>query len=491
MSNVETWFLRLLLLQILLGAYDTVVHHELLAKLPGRRNAVAELTVHATRSALYGILFLVFAHLRPTGIALGLVWVVIAIEVVLTLIDFRIEDRTRTLPPAERSLHNLLGINAGAMFALYAWTTAGDWGSASGFARVDRGCYAWALDLGALGILLSAGRDALAARALRAKPPAMPLWADAGPKSLLVAGATGFIGTAVTEGLLAAGHRITALARDPRRAAAEFDGRIRAVASVDDLRADERFDAIVHLAGAAVVGPPWTAARKRELRASRIGVIAELARFCDRAVAKPEVWIQASAIGLYGYRGESSPEVEGIAAQPGDFASALCADLEVALPAAPGVVTRRVILRLGIVLDRWGGVLPPMALANALGAGAVLGDGAQAFAWIHLDDVLGFVDRALADPAIRGPYNLVAPEAVSQRQLADGMARIARRPRLIAVPAFVLRLALGEMARLLLEGPRVEPRRLVELGFDYRHPTLASALAAALGRPLPSARSSS
>lgn len=491
MSLVETWFLRLLLLQILLGAYDTVVHHELLAKLPGRRNAVAELTVHAIRSALYGILFVVFAHLRPTGIALGLVWAVIAIEVVLTLIDFRIEDRSRTLPPAERSLHNLLGINAGAMFALYAWATADDWTGASGVAIVDRGYYAWALDLGAIGILLSAARDALAARALRARPPATPLWPTSTPKSVLLAGATGFIGTAVTEGLLAAGHRVTALARDPRRAAAEFDGRVRAVASLDALHADERFDAVIHLAGAPVVGPPWTAARKRELRTSRIGVIAELARFCERASVKPRVWIQASAIGLYGYSGTESPEVDGLPAQPEDFASALCADLEAAVPTAPGVVDRRVILRLGIVLDRFGGVLPPMALGNAFGAGSVLGSGAQPFAWIHLDDVLGFIERVLADDAIRGPYNLVAPEAISQRQLADRMATIARRPRVLAVPAFVLRIALGEMSRLLLEGPRVEPRRLTELGFAYRHPTLESALTAALGRPHPLARSSS
>lgn len=490
MSLVELWFLRLLLLQILLGAYDTVVHHELLAKLPGRRSAAAELSVHAARSALYGLLFLVFAHLRPTGIVLALVWALILVEVVLTLIDFRIEDRTRTLPPTERSLHNLLAINAGAMFALYAWNTAGDWAVASGASRVDRGLYAWALDLGAFGILVSAARDALAARALRRRPPAPPLWPGA-QKSLLVAGATGFIGTAVTEGLLAAGHRVTALARDPRRAAAEFDGRLRAVASVDELRADEHFDAIIHLAGAPVVGPPWTAARRRELRASRIGVAEALARHCRRATRKPGVWIQASAIGLYGYSGASSPEVEGVAAAPADFASALCADLEAALPAAPDVVARRVILRLGIVLDRYGGILPPLALGNALGAGATLGDGRQPFPWIHLDDVLAFIDRALADDTLQGPYNLVAPEPTSQRQLADGMARIAGRPRLLAVPAFVLRLALGEMGRLLLEGPRVEPRRLLDLGFAFRHPTLESALRAALGRPIPVARSSS
>ena len=483
MNDLELWFLRLLLLQFALGAYDTIVHHELTARLTTRRTAARELAIHATRSGIYAVLFVFFAHFAPTGFWLALVWAVIAIEVPITLYDFRIEDLTRTLPPSERTLHTVLAINAGVMFGLYALATAGAWHLPSALGVADRGLYAIALDLGAIGLLASAVRDALAARALARRPASRPLWAAAPPRSFLIAGATGFIGHALSEGLLAAGHRVTVLSRDPRRAAGEFAGRVRAVASTEELRDDERFDAIVNVAGAPIVGPPWTRARRAELRASRVDAIHELASYCERVGRKPAVWIQAGAIGLYGYSAIESPEHADLVARPGDFASTLCAEIEAALPSAPAQVGRVVVLRMGMVLDRFGGILPPLALANTLGAGSVIGDGAQPFPWIHLDDVLAFVERALGDATIRGPYNLVAPEHSTQRQFADAIARLARRPRLLRVPAFALRLALGEMARLLVEGPRVTPRRLLDLGFAYRHPTLESALRAAILDP--------
>jgi len=486
---MQTLFLDLLLLQAAMGALDTVLHHELLVKLPDRRGAGPELRLHAIRALLYGATFALFACGWPQGAWIALVWVVVAVELLLTLKDFVIEDRTRLLPASERVLHTLLAVNAGALLCAFALASAPGWALPTMLAEGDRGWRAALLAAVALAVTISGLRDALAARAQLARAPVRPVGAGLPMRHVLVAGGTGFLGGAVAEGLLAAGHRVTVLSRDPRAAALRFQGRARAIASPDELRADERVDAIVHLAGAPVVGPPWTRARRAELLASRVGISEALDRYLARATHRPGVWIQGSAVGIYGYRGPASPETEGLPELPGDFASALCARWEAVAPAVPARVDRRVFLRLGIVLDRHGGLLPPLALANAFGLGAVLGSGAQPFPWIHLEDVLAFVERALVDATLAGPYNLVGPERITQRELADTMAAVARRPRLLRVPGVLLAAPLGEMANLLLQGPVVDCLRMQQAGHAFRHATLRSALDDCLGRPpIPAAR---
>jgi uncharacterized protein (TIGR01777 family) len=143
---------------------------------------------------------------------------------------------------------------------------------------------------------------------------------------------------------------------------------------------------------------------------------------------------------------------------------------------------RLVTMRLGLVLHRSGGVLPMLSLSASLGAGAVLGDGRQWFAWVHLDDVLGFVEQAVEHVGIRGPYNLVAPGGCSQAEFTRALAHRLHRPAWLRVPAWPLRLALGEMSTMLLDGPQVEPRRLLDQRYRFLHRDLDSALSAGRDR---------
>ncbi|WP_394537451.1 TIGR01777 family oxidoreductase [Lysobacter enzymogenes] len=487
--DLHTLFLSLLLLQIAMGALDTVAHHEVIEKLANRRSAALELKLHAARGFVYGCLFLVFAWLRPQGLWLAAVWLLVLIEVGITLWDFVVEDATRLLPNTERVLHTVLAVNGGAMFAVYALATRGDWALASALAPAAHGWMSWALTAAAAGIGVSAVRDGLAARANAAEPAPRPLLAQHPQQHFLVSGGTGFIGTALVEGLLAGGHRITVLSRDPRRAALRFGGRARCIADTAELRDDERIDVVVNLAGAPVVGPRWSPARKRALLASRVGTTDALRAWCDRATAKPALWLQASAVGLYGAHARSAPELREPAPVAGDFASELCAAWERAAAPVGERGVRLTTMRLGLVLHRSGGLLPTLSLAAALGGAARLGDGRQWFAWIHLDDVLRFVEHAVEHAGVRGPYNLVAPGGCSQAEFTRELARSLHRPAWLAMPAAPLRLALGEMATMLLDGPVAAPQRLSDQRFVFAHPVLASALGGAHAGLAPDLRS--
>ncbi|MEI2429578.1 TIGR01777 family oxidoreductase [Lysobacter yananisis] len=479
--DLHTLFLSLLLLQIAMGALDTIAHHEVMEKLANRRSAALELKLHSARGFVYGALFLVFAWLRPQGLWLAAVWLLVLVEVGITLWDFVVEDATRLLPNTERVLHTVLAVNGGAMFAVYALATRGDWALPSALAPAAHGtllqsAMSWALTAAALGIAASAVRDGLAARANAAEPAPRPLLAQHPQQHFLVSGGTGFIGTALVEGLLAGGHRITVLSRDPRRAALRFGGRARCIADTAELRDDERIDVVVNLAGAPVVGPRWRPQRKRALLASRIGTTDALRAWCDRASVKPALWLQASAVGLYGAHARSAPEQREFAPVPGDFPSALCAAWERAAAPVGERGVRLATMRLGLVLHRSGGLLPMLSLAAALGGAARLGDGRQWFAWVHLDDVLRFVEYAVEHAGVRGPYNLVAPGGCTQAEFTRELARSLHRPAWLAMPAAPLRLALGEMATMLLDGPVAAPQRLTDQRFVFAHPVLASAL---------------
>ncbi|QWP75593.1 TIGR01777 family oxidoreductase [Lysobacter sp. K5869] len=477
--DLHTLFLSLLLLQIAMGALDTIAHHEVMEKLANRRSAALELKLHAARGFVYGFLFLVFAWIRPQGAWLAAVWALVLIEVGITLWDFVVEDATRLLPNTERVLHTILAVNGGAMFAVYALATRADWALPSALTPAAHGWMSWALSAAALGIGLSAVRDGLAARANAAEPAPRPLLAQHPQQHFLISGGTGFIGTALVEGLLAGGHRITVLSRDPRRAALRFGGRARCIADTAELRDDEAVDVVVNLAGAPVVGPRWTPQRKRALLASRIGTTDALRAWCDRATRKPALWLQASAVGLYGAQALSGPELREVAPVRGDFPSELCAAWERAAAPVAERGVRLTTLRLGLVLHRSGGLLPMLALAAALGGAARLGAGKQWFAWIHLDDVLRFVEHAVEHAGVRGPYNLVAPGGCTQAEFTRELARALHRPAWLAMPAAPLRLLLGEMATMLLDGPVVAPQRLTDQRFVFVHPVLASALRAA------------
>ncbi|HMZ02238.1 MAG TPA: TIGR01777 family oxidoreductase, partial [Burkholderiaceae bacterium] len=194
---------------------------------------------------------------------------------------------------------------------------------------------------------------------------------------------------------------------------------------------------------------------------------------------RPEVLLSGSAVGLYGDGGDRVFD-EG-APRADDFAAGLCADWEAAARQAEALGVRVVLLRTGLVLSREGGLLARMKLPFSLGLGARLGDGRQWMSWIHADDWQALVLRLLDDAQARGAYNLTAPEPVTNAGFTAGLAAALHRPAVFAAPAWGLKLALGEMAPLLLGGQRVRPERALAAGFTFRHPTLDGALRDLLG----------
>ncbi len=291
---------------------------------------------------------------------------------------------------------------------------------------------------------------------------------------VLVTGGSGFIGSELVRRLLAANHDVTVLTRDSRRTSLMFDGRIRALDRIDQIDG-QRFDLIVNLAGAPVVGVPWTKGRRKVLWASRVGLTRALvAQLAKVPRTDQPVFIQASAMGFYGQRSVTSAEHEAAGT---DFAGQLCAAWEEAADLVRETGFRLIVLRLGLVLGEGGGILYPLRLSAKFGGASVLGDGRQAFPWIHLDDVLAAIEKLALDRRASGAYNLCAPEAVDQATFTRALAKSVRRPAWLRTPAWTLKLALGDMSDMLLHSPPASCGRLLESGFLFRHPKLATALA--------------
>lgn len=298
---------------------------------------------------------------------------------------------------------------------------------------------------------------------------------------ILVSGASGLIGSALTPCLEASGHRVTRLVRGRARpgwgevAWEPEAGRMPPPAL-------EGVDAVVHLAGESIAGR-WTADKKRRIYDSRVRGTQVLCAALRQVVRPPKVFVCASAIGYYGHRGERLLLEESRAGK--DFLARVCVDWEAAAAPAAERGIRVVSLRLGMVLSASGGALGEMLPPFRLGLGGVLGGGAQYVSWIALNDVVGAILHVLMTESLRGAVNLVAPRPVRNREFTKTLGRVLRRPTRCAMPAFAARLLFGEMAdALLLASTRVEPGQLNASGYAFRHPELEGALRHLLGKPL-------
>jgi uncharacterized protein (TIGR01777 family) len=294
-------------------------------------------------------------------------------------------------------------------------------------------------------------------------------------RGVLVTGGTGFIGGHVIARLLARGIPVWVWSRDAVRARRKLGSVVNIVGALTDISASAPIDGIVNLAGAAAIGPPWTKSRRRVLIDSRVKTTEAVLAWCAARAQRPRVLISASAIGYYGPGGdawfdETSPPQAGV------FQSELCRLRELATRPAEALGIRVVNPRIGLVLGRDGGILQRLALAAKFGGAATIGDGRQWMSWIHVDDIVRVLERALDDDTWSGPINAVAPEPVRQREFQRALTRALRRPLILRIPAFLLRASLGEMAELLVKGQRVAPRHLQSAGFDFTHDTLEGAL---------------
>jgi uncharacterized protein (TIGR01777 family) len=295
-----------------------------------------------------------------------------------------------------------------------------------------------------------------------------------GRPTFLVTGATGFIGRKLCARGLADGDDIVALTRHPERARKILGPQVRAIASLDEIASSERINRVVNLAGAPIIARPWTPARRTELLDSRLRTTNNLTALIARLERKPEVLINASAIGYYGVRGDEEI-TEAARGQP-IFQSHLCQAWELAAQAAEQHGVRVCRLRFGIVLGMQGGALPGLLRPARLRMCVVMGSGQQWQSWVHIDDLLDLMWFCMKHTDLKGGINVTAPQPVRQQEFAAILSEQFGRSIQLRVPAAPLRAALGEMSQLLLEGARILPAKALCQGFAFRYPDLKSAL---------------
>ncbi len=302
---------------------------------------------------------------------------------------------------------------------------------------------------------------------------------DVKPLRVLISGASGLIGSALSAHLKGAGHEVHALVR---RKPDEAQGEVgwNPYAGVLDSSRLEGFDAVVHLAGDSIAAR-WTEARRKSIRDSRVRGTKMLAEVVSLLPNKPKVFVSASAIGFYGDRGneeltERSPIGTG-------FLPEVCAEWEAGTKPAMEKGIRTVRLRTGIVLSSKGGALAQMLTPFKFGLGGVTGTGRQWMSWISLTDEVAAIHEAIVNPELSGPVNLTSPFPVTNREFTKTLGKVLGRPTLFPLPGFVVKLLFGEMGeKLLLEGQKVLPKKLTDLGFRFSYSDLESALRFELGK---------
>jgi uncharacterized protein (TIGR01777 family) len=300
---------------------------------------------------------------------------------------------------------------------------------------------------------------------------------------LIITGGTGLIGRALAADLAGNSHEVIVLSRAPERATA-----IPAGVRVErwDARTAEGWgaladgaDAIVNLAGESISGQGfipsrWTAERKRHIRESRLNAGRAVTQAVEAATNKPRVVIQASGAGYYGPHGDEEITEETLAGN--EWFEQVAVEWEASTAPVETLGVRRAVIRSGVVLSTEGGALPRLLLPFRFFVGGPLGGGRQWFPWIHIADEVGAIRFLIENPTASGPFNLTAPDLLTNAEFSRVIGRVLRRPAFVPVPAFALRLLLGEMSMVLLEGQKAISRRLQDSGFTFRFPEAEAAL---------------
>ncbi len=472
--------LILFAIQGVLGAFDTLYHHELKERLPWKRTAATELKLHGARNFIYSILFLSLGWLAWDGLFAWCFAFLLVIEVIITLWDFVVEDHTRKLPASERVTHTILALNYGVILALLTpelWQWAH---RPTGFTKMDWGILSWIMTFYALGVFIWGWRDWLRGRKWSRQPTkfkttAAPL---VQPKRILVTGGTGFIGKALCQTLIDQGNDVTVLTRNLEKASL-FKERITLIETLDALTDNDAFDVIINLAGEPI-SQRWTTAAKARMLQSRLQTTDALARYVQHAQHKPSVFISSSAIGYYGTHEHTSFHEETPPAQDaiGSFPRDICQQWEAAASKIAAQGVRTCLLRTGVVLESDGGALAQMLFPFEFGLGGPIGNGRQWFSWIHREDLIRLILHVMQTPSLQGPFNATAPLPVTSKDFSDALGKALRRPALLPLPAFQVKLLFGDMGKtLLLAGQKVLPQKALASGFSFKYPAIQEALA--------------
>jgi uncharacterized protein (TIGR01777 family) len=303
---------------------------------------------------------------------------------------------------------------------------------------------------------------------------------------ILITGGTGLIGRALSAALVAEGHVVTVLSRNPDKVKdipagvklAAWDGQ--SAQGWGELA--DGADAIVNLAGENLSGGRWSKEMKQKIRQSRTQAGKAVMEAIAAAAVKPKVLLQASGINYYGTNTGDKLVTESFS--PGtDFLSKVCFDWEASTAAANRMGVRRPVLRTGIVLANEGGAFPKLLLPFKLFAGGPLGNGKQWLPWIHIEDQVRVMQFLLSNEQADGPFNLATPNPVTNSEMAKQIGEVMGRPAFIPAPGFAIKTVLGEMSMLVLEGVRAVPTKLQGLGFQFKYETIQPALRNLLDKP--------
>ncbi|MCK3838342.1 MULTISPECIES: TIGR01777 family oxidoreductase [Pseudomonas] len=290
---------------------------------------------------------------------------------------------------------------------------------------------------------------------------------------ILLTGGTGLIGRQLCQHWLAQGHRLTVWSRQPETVARVCGAQVLGVARLQEVIG--AVDAVVNLAGTPIADRPWTHKRKALLWSSRINLTETLLAWIDSLEQKPAVLISGSAVGWYGDGGERElTEASGPVLD--DFPSQLCIAWEETAQRAEALGVRVVLVRTGLVLSAQGGFLSRLLLPFKLALGGPIGNGRQWMPWVHIKDQIALIDFLLHKTDASGPYNACAPHPVRNREFAKTLGQVLHRPAFMPMPAFALKVGLGELSGLLLGGQKALPERLLAAGFTFQFTELRAAL---------------
>lgn len=292
--------------------------------------------------------------------------------------------------------------------------------------------------------------------------------------NILITGGTGFIGTALCAHLQTLKYNIVVQTRNPNSL---LNNNIKAINSLQQLTPEDKFDAVINLAGEPIADKRWSKKQKQEILRSRIETTEDLVQFFKQTNNKPAVFISGSAIGYYGIA-PTDDEINENDSGDNSFSSQLCQQWELTARQAEAFGIRTCLLRTGIVLGKNGGALKKMLPPFKLGLGGKIGSGNQWMPWVHIDDMIGLIELCINNANVSGAINCTAPNPVINSTFTKTLASAINRPAIFPMPAFVVKLLMGQMGEeLLLNGKKVVPKKALDFGYQFKYQSIEQALA--------------